>query len=325
MLSEDHIGRVIEAYRLQMARYEAAARFVEQRLRREFREAALPVLLSSRAKHPEDLRDKLRRRAAEGDPRFEFEPLMTDVNQAVTDVAGCRVIVYDPRLEMPAALVVQRAFGLDGSPDEVHRKPSGYRATHVLVPLVQADTELSIRGAICEVQVTSIASHVFNEIEHDIRYKRKVVEAGERVHRMLGDLQHASCLLDSVVEWLQDERAREIDRSKKLIDGAETLRFVIERIFERPITGEVEKLFRLLQRSTNSLTVRAVEDLDLVQAARRGAARRFLRNYPADDVVEIVLGLLDTFREEFRAIASSWRGPQTLLKRAIMDNDNEAS
>jgi hypothetical protein len=221
---------------------------------------------------------------------------------------------------MPAALVVQRAFGLDGSPDEVHRKPSGYRATHVLVPLVQADAELSIRGAICEIQVTSIASHVFNEIEHDIRYKTKDVAAGERVHRTLGDLQHASCLLDSVVEWLQDERAREIDRSKKLIDDAETLRFVVERIFERPITGEVEKLFRLLLRSTNSLTVRAVEDLDLVRAAKRGAASRLLRNYPADDVVEIVLGLLDTFQEEFRAIASSWRGPQTMLKRAIMDN-----
>lgn len=320
MISEDQIGRIIEAYRLQMARYEAAAKFVEQRLRREFRAAALPVLLSSRSKHPEDLRDKIRRRAAEGDLRFAFEPLMNDVNQIVTDVAGCRVIVYDPRLEMPAALVVQRAFGLDGRPDEVHRKPSGYRATHLLVPLVQADAELSIRGAICEVQVTSIASHVFNEIEHDIRYKEKDVAAGERVNHTLEDLQHASRLLDSVVEWLQHERTREIDHSKKMIDGAETLRFVVERIFERPITGEVEKLFRLLQRSTNSLTVRAVEDLDMLRAARRGAARRSSRNYPADDVVEIVLGLLDAFGEEFRAIASSWRGPQTLLKRAIMEN-----
>jgi len=321
MLSEDQIGRVIEAYRLQMARYEAAAKFVEQRLRREFRAAALPVLLSSRAKHPEDLREKLRRRAIEGDPRFELEPLLNDVNQVVTDVAGCRVIVYDPRLEMPAALVVQRAFGLDGIPDEVHRKPSGYRATHVLVPLAQADTELSIRGAICEVQVTSIASHVFNEIEHDIRYKTKNVAAGARVHRTLEDLQHASRVLDRVVEWLQDERAREIDRSKKTIDSAETLRFVIERIFERPITGEVEKLFRLLQRSTDPLTAHAIEKLDLLQAAHRGAERGSSRNYRPDDVVEIVLGLLDRFQEEFRAIASSWRGPQTLLKRAIMESE----
>lgn len=321
MISEDQIGHVIDAYRLQMARYEAAARSVEQRLRREFREAALPVLLSSRAKHPEDLRDKLRRRAADGDPRFELELVMNDVNKVVTDVAGCRVIVYDPRLEMPAALVVQRAFGLDGVPDEVHRKQSGYRATHVVVPLVQADTELSIRGAICEVQVTSIASHVFNELEHDIRYKRKGVAAGQRVQRMLEDLQHASCLLDSVVEWLQHERAREIDRSRETIGNAEALRFVIERIFERPITGEVEKLFRLLQRSTDPLTAHSIEKLDLLQAAHGGAVRSSSRNYRSDDVVEIVLGLLDAFREEFRRIASSWRGPQTLLKRAIMERE----
>ena len=151
MLTEDQIGRVIDTYRLQMARYEAAARFVEQRLRREFRAAALPVLLSSRAKHPEDLREKLRRRAADGDPRYEFELLMSDVNRIVTDVAGCRAIVYDPRLEMPAAQVVQRAFVLEQDPDEVHRKPSGYRATHLLVPLVHAEVDASIRDAVSKV------------------------------------------------------------------------------------------------------------------------------------------------------------------------------
>lgn len=73
-----------------MARYENVARHVEQRLRREFRAAAIPVLLSSRAKHPEDLREKLRRRNAANDSRYQYEPLVRDVNQIVTDVAGCR-------------------------------------------------------------------------------------------------------------------------------------------------------------------------------------------------------------------------------------------
>lgn len=59
--------------------------------------------------------------------------------------------------------------------------------------------------------------------------------------------------------------------------------------------------------------------LDLPGAARRGAERRTVKGYPPDDVVEIVLGLLDTSREEFRAIASRWRGPSTLVKRAIME------
>jgi ppGpp synthetase/RelA/SpoT-type nucleotidyltranferase len=264
---------------------------------------------------------QIHEKTQEGDPRYKFDPLMNNVNNIVTDVAGCRVIVYDPRLETPAALVVQRAFFLDQSTNEVHRKPSGYRATHLLVSLLQAEVDLSIRDAVCEVQVTSIASHVFNELEHDIWYKMKGVEPGERVKRNLEDLQHASRLLDNVVERLQDERAREVDGSKKTIDDAETLRFAIERIFERPISGEVEKLFRLLERSTDPLTAHAIEKLDLPRAAARGSARSMSRGYPPDDVVEIALGLLETFREEFRAIASSWRGPQTLLKRAILQED----
>lgn len=321
MLTEEQIGQIVDAYRLQMARYEAAAKFVEQHLRREFRAAGLQVLLSSRAKHPEDFRDKLRRRTIDGDARYERDLLMNDINRIVTDVAGCRVIVYDPRLESAAALVVQRAFLVDPDSHELHRKPSGYRATHLLVSLAQPEVDLSIRDSICEVQVTSIASHVFNELEHDIRYKMKGVEPGERVKRNLEDLQHASRLLDNTVERLQDERAGEIDRSKETIDDAETLRFAIERIFERPITGEVEKFFRLLEGSTDPLTAHAIEKLDLPQAARRGAAKSTSKKYPPDDIVEIVLGLLETFPEEFRAIASKWRGPQTLLKRAIMDED----
>lgn len=216
-------------------------------------------------------------------------------------------------------MVVERAFDCDPAKLEVHRKESGYRATHLLVKLVEQDVDLSIRDAICEVQVTSIASHVFNELEHDVTYKMKGVTPGERVRRNLEDLQHASRLLDGVVERLQDERAREVDRSVRTIEDAETLRFVIERSLEHPVTGEVEKLFRLLQHTTDPLTVRAIDQLNLPDAQRRGAVRRAAKGYPEDHVVEIVLGLSDELREEFRAIAAGWRGPTTIVKRAIME------
>lgn len=325
MLTEEQIGLVVDAYRLQMARYENVARHVEQRLRREFRAAAIPVLLSSRAKHPEDLREKLRRKAADAE-RYQSEALLRDVNKVVTDVAGCRAIVYDPRLEEAAALVVQRAFRCEAGA-EVHRKPSGYRGTHLLVRLIDQEEELSLRDAICEVQVTSIASHVFNELEHDIQYKMKGVAPGSRVRRAVESLQHASRLLDSTVEQVQNERAREV----RLVEDAETLRFAIERILERPITGEVEKLFHLMEATTDPLTVSAVEQLGLHDALRKGASRRDAINagrraqgatdtteLPTDDVVDIVLGL-EEYREEFREIASRWRGPSTPVKRAIME------
>src|SRR5262249_29082758 len=58
-LTEAQIEQIAQRYKLEMVRYEGAARFVEQRLRRELREAAIPALLSSRAKHPGDVREKL--------------------------------------------------------------------------------------------------------------------------------------------------------------------------------------------------------------------------------------------------------------------------
>jgi hypothetical protein len=128
-------------------------------------------------------------------------------------------------------------------------------------------------------------------------------------------------LLDNVVERLHDERGREIERSKQTIDDAETLRFVIERSFERPVTGEVEKLLRLLRGLAGRFTARELEALDLRRAASRGAIRRAARGYPQDDVIEIALGLLEAFPQVIRAVAVSWRGPSTPLKRAILDEE----
>ncbi len=313
-LTEEQIEMIVASYRLQMARYENVAKYVEQRLRRELRAAAIPVLLSSRAKHPEDLRGKLRDRGERQDARYQLEALAKNVNTVVTDIAGCRVIVYDPRNEEPVVEVIRSAFTCDAE-IKSHRKPSGYRATHVLVHLVQETVEASMRDAICEVQVTSIASHVFNELEHDIGYKMRDVPPGERVARNLEDLQHASRLLDNVVERLKDERAKEERRSTQPIEDGETFRVAIEQIFDRPVTGEVGRLFQLLLNTTDPLTALVLDRMALPAAAERGTAR----NANADDVVKIVLGLLETFQEEFLELARGWRGPTTALKRAIME------
>lgn len=317
MLSEGQIDTLVQRYRLQMARYENASKHVEQKLRRELRSHALQVLLSSRAKHPEDLREKLRRKA--DDPRYAYDELTKDLNRVVTDLAGCRVVVYDPRLEESVTHVVEGRFLLRSGPDskEVHRKPSGYRATHLLVVLDDRDEiEISLRGAVCEVQVTSIASHVFNELEHDIRYKMQGVKPGTRVTRNLEDLEHASRLLDNVVERLQDERAREMVRSQSQIEDSEALRFALERIFDRPLVGEVDRLFRLLRSVVTPLTPQTLEVLDVAAAHDRG---RSLHPDKADDVIWLTLGLMKEFGGEFREIAGQWRGPTTALKRAIID------
>jgi ppGpp synthetase/RelA/SpoT-type nucleotidyltranferase len=148
-LSAPEIDVLVDRYRREMTRYEEAARLVEDRLRRATRASAVRVLLSARAKHPEDLRKKLAHKS--NDPRYAFAALERALDTAVTDLAGCRVMAY--RMSDVAGLesVVREAFELAALPGalEHHDKPSGYRATHMLVAIGPDEERISLRGTIC--------------------------------------------------------------------------------------------------------------------------------------------------------------------------------
>src|SRR5690242_9949559 len=168
-LTDPQIELLVGRYVRELARYESAAFFVEQRLRRALRAAAIRVQLSSRDKHPEDLRAKLHRKR--DDPRYAFAVLREALSRTVTDLAGSRVLVYHPSDMGEGAQLVRRMFrrAERENADEEHNNPSGYRATHLLVSIGEEEECLSLHGAICEIQVTTIAAHLFNELEHDIR------------------------------------------------------------------------------------------------------------------------------------------------------------
>lgn len=321
-LTDVQIEALVERYTLQMTRYEEAALLVEQRLRRELRASALRTLLSSRAKHPADLREKLRRKRR--DPRYAFTRLDGDLNRIVNDLAGCRVVVYYPKDELLVEKIVRKCFPLapGGNSHEHHRKDSGYRATHLLVSIPDDERE-SLRGALCEVQVTSLASHVFNELEHDIRYKDQSMPPGETVGACVDDLHHAARLLDRVVERLLDSRAEEIRKQQKPVEDPEQLRYALEHIAERPLLGDFARLFQLLQ-CVEPLTVSALEELGSKNSWAQGQEKATaLALEQTDDVIDLVLALSEQFADEFAAVAQGWRGPTTPLKRAILSMSSQ--
>jgi ppGpp synthetase/RelA/SpoT-type nucleotidyltranferase len=138
------VGRYVDA----MARYEETARLVEDRLRRALRANVVRALLGSRAKHPEDLRDKLARKRS--DERYRFSILDARMNEVVTDLAGCRVMVYRFSDVENVERIVREALEVSSLPGsfERHRKESGYRASHFLVRIGDEVDRLSLRGAI---------------------------------------------------------------------------------------------------------------------------------------------------------------------------------
>lgn len=314
-LTDGEIETLVTRYREAMPRYEDAAALVEARLRRELRAAALKSLLSSRAKHPDEVRNKLKRLRDREDERATFSNLSANLNHVLTDLAGARVVVYHPAKEETAFELVRRKFAVASLPNAIEVKNKDYRASHALLELDATFERSSIRGTIVEVQVTSVASHVFNELEHDIRYKTHGVEPTAEVLACVDDLQHASRLLDRVVERLLDTRSSSREDAETVLEEPEELRHALERVLGRPMSGDFTRLHRLLGSVLTRLTLVSLQKLgDVGQLIERGKTSY----HSDDDVVGYVVSLLGEFGGEFRAMAKSWRGPTTELKRAIL-------
>lgn len=316
-LDEPEIEALVRQYLREMARFEKAAQFVADQLHREVRAATLKHVVTFRAKHPDDLRGKLRKRA--GDPRYTFARLRDAMDEVVTDLAGCRLLLYDAADEPRVAEIVQQALPLRRDLPghcEQHVKASGYRATHLLVGVPDSAETLSFQGTVCEVQVTTLAAHVFNELEHDVGYKDHGVAPATDQREVIANLLDASRLLDRLSGSLLRGRARAVADATQPIASAEELRHVLDRLVGRTLRGDFVRLFRLIAPLAEPLTVALFGDIPARLAAGADLATRSGTS-ETDDVVCLALGMLPSFSREFAEHVARWRGPSGPLKVAI--------
>lgn len=306
-LSEPQIEGIVEAYRLQMTRYEEAALLVERRLLRELRAEAVRCLLSSRAKHPDDLRDKIQLKNRKHDSRYGLDTLARDVGKVVTDLAGVRVLVYqvDDVAKVQRVVRTQLRLAPCQRNDEVHDKLDGYWAAHLIVEIAD-DERTSLRGTFCEVQVTTVAAHVFNELEHDIKYKTHGVDVGDAETKTLLDLKAAARLLDRAAERLLIERGETAIRTQREISDASQIQFIFEQRAGRKLSGDFERLFRFVRASVDKLTAATLDSIGQPQELlRRGDEIATAVGWAdADDVAKLVMGLYDSYEVELEALVN---------------------
>lgn len=314
-LKDPEIDILVLRYRRELARYEETARLSEDRLRRTLRKNQVKALLSSRAKDPEELEGKLKKNRA--DPKYAFARLDENINDVVTDLAGCRVMLYrNSDIEVAAEIVRSslRKLGRPGD-DEVHDKPSGYRATHILVVVDDAEERTSLHGAVCEVQITSLASHIYNELEHDLSYKEHGVSVSEEEREVLKELLNSTSLVDPVVDRLFKIRKKRISR----IESAEDLRYALEGAADRRLQGDFVDLFNLLSAVVSSLTIAVIEKQNSVGSLlEKGKQRAYTLELAAtDDVTHLSLALLDQHHEQLASIVQDHEQSNSSLKQAI--------
>jgi ppGpp synthetase/RelA/SpoT-type nucleotidyltranferase len=127
--------------------------------------------IGGRPKDIESLQKKLAR------PDRQYETL-----EAITDLAGLRIITYFVDDVAAVGGVIEREFAVDRA-NSVDRGSSldpdrfGYRSVHYVVQFNSSRSSLpeyrAFAGLRFEIQVRSILQHAWAEIEHDLGYKTR--------------------------------------------------------------------------------------------------------------------------------------------------------
>jgi ppGpp synthetase/RelA/SpoT-type nucleotidyltranferase len=326
-LSDTQIASIVGSYRLQMARYEKLADFVSAALRRELRADPVHHLLGTRVKSTESLKKKLESKRR----KYQWEFLSTDLNREVTDLAGCRIIVYVPEDVELAARAVERCsllteakhqdaarvhYGPDWAADD-RRHRDRYRATHLLVsPHPDAEGTESVNGAICEVQVTTVAALLCNHHEHDVAYKDGGVPPSEVERHLLDMLSIGGRAADLTAAAFHKERKEHLERERRArqeeIPDAYALRYASEKILRRPLRGEFAPLFKFLETTSAGLTHSDVDAL--------------LRELPPpdsdseiDDVTQLFLAITERRPKDVRSWVEGWHAPRSALRKRLKE------
>lgn len=125
-----------------------------------------------RVKSPTSLAEKLRK-------SIKYESV-NSVFEGISDLAGVRIITYQEADRPKVVEEILRIFIGKGNDkirieDKDRNGNDGkyYKATHcqVALPSEYLTDNFNLKNTTCEIQVCSLLSHVYNEIEHDLQYK----------------------------------------------------------------------------------------------------------------------------------------------------------
>lgn len=136
-------------------------------------------MIKSRVKKPMSVVDKLQRRG--------FEVSLESMEKNLDDVAGIRIICsfVDDIYEVAEMLVRQDDITVIAVKDYIKNpKPNGYRSYHMIVeiPVFFSDSKTPIR---VEVQIRTIAMDFWASLDHQLKYKKSLIDETGEISREL--------------------------------------------------------------------------------------------------------------------------------------------
>lgn len=172
-MEDDLINETIKRYIREYDRYKKLADIVFSICQNIVQKnLTIRATIQHRAKSPRSLAEKLRKST-------KYESI-DSVFEGVSDLSGVRIITYQEADRSKVVEEIKQIFiGKDNQKIRIEVKDKNgnngqyYKATHCLVALSSEYLidNFNLKNTTCEIQVCSLLSHVYNEIEHDLQYK----------------------------------------------------------------------------------------------------------------------------------------------------------
>ena len=188
-MSVEQVEEIVQFYRNNTRfRLEKLIPIIVECLEDELQRNTIPARVAARVKKPASLRAKLLKWI---DPSSKNKERVTSPEATLlelSDLAAVRVMTYTERDRSKVYDLVTKIFknpdglkdfgieSLEENPRIKQDNKNHYRATHMQICLREEDLSKDDAETLidsCELQITSMLAHVWNEIEHDTIYKEK--------------------------------------------------------------------------------------------------------------------------------------------------------
>ncbi len=211
---------------------------IVDKLESELRERKIMARVSGRVKGRESLRAKLLKWVNDEEKAKLFSD-PRDVFKYVGDLAAVRVMTYVEQDRERVANIAKEIFThrlgredfeyevKESSPRVKSDDANYYRATHMQICLKEADLtghSDNLADDHCELQITSMLAHVWNEIEHDIVYKGDRTQLSTDELSALESLGLLTKTGDNIIVNLMNANARRVmEQHTKLVHASKEM------------------------------------------------------------------------------------------------------
>jgi ppGpp synthetase/RelA/SpoT-type nucleotidyltranferase len=252
------IDEFLDHYSREFDYYAEVARIVQQKLETSLSSHGIRAMVTSRAKRPDRLRDKLSNRN-----RKKKYKTLTAIYKDIIDLAGVRVALYFPGDRDRVTGLISELFEeirpKKSFPELKKPKPGkrfiGYVATHYLIRLKvdsPNDPENRYSATVVEIQVASVLMHAWSEVEHDLIYKPETGELSPDEFAILDEINGLALTGEIALERLQKAIQRRTAKDDIVFkDYFELASYLSQRALKLNIQsadiGKVDVLFEVLQ------------------------------------------------------------------------------